>query len=56
MIWMAGFPKKKREKMSQNLSNYHFVVYWSKWSVTLVARELSKLGLAGYPGDLRDTV
>ena len=34
--------------MRQNLLNYHIVVYWREWSVTLVARVLSKLGLAWY--------
>ena len=40
----------------QNLSNYHIVVYWSKWSATLVARELSALGLSRYPQDLREII
>ena len=38
----------------QNLSNYHVVVYWSKLSATLVARELSALGLSRYPQDFRE--
>ena len=36
----------------QNFSDYHLVVYWSKWSATLVARELSMLGFSPYAQDI----
>ena len=38
----------------QDLSDYHITVYWSKWSATLVARELSELGLDCFPQNLRE--
>ena len=37
--------------MCQNLSNYHIVVNWSRWSMTLFARELRKQSVEIGAGD-----
>ena len=40
----------------QNLSNYHIMKHWSKWSVKEVVRELARQGLSRNPTSLKEGV